>query len=241
MRDWWSSKWLCVVVVGSSLNRPWGARADEPEVGTEKTQQEVAIAGEYVRVVSNDEAVLVLGYRAANLSVGQEWMLIELAMATQVGHNATLTREAFTLILPDGREVPIATQEAFNRAGGKIRALDQRALIQRDSLNYLPVRARIPCRIGFFTDAATPGRGLAYDQVSLSPDRHCVGRLYFQIPDGIQYGRHFLRAALHETTLEAPFTIMSKEELKAFKKELKAAEKERKQRLKEEKKKQEES
>jgi len=202
----------------------------------------LSFPGEYVRRVQNDEAVVVLGYRTANGSIGQEWLMVEVSMTVLPGHNMTLKREDFWLTTPDGSRVDLATQEEFNKGSGAVRALDARANISRDSLNYLPKRANMPCRIGFFSDASTPARGLTFTQFSMNPDSACGGRLYWIIPDGIKYGQHFLNIQLPDQVMKVPFKIMTKEDLKEAKamvkeweKEQKAAKKAAKQAAKEQK------
>ena len=217
--------------------------------GTNSTAQEnaegkahLSFPGEYVRRVQNDQAVTVLGYRTANGSIGQEWLMVEISMTVLPGHNMTLKRDDFWLTTPDGNRVDLATQEEFNKGSGAVRALDARANISRDSLNYLPTQANIPCRIGFFSDASTPARGLTYTQFSMNPNSACGGRLYWIIPDGIKYGRHFLNIQLPDQVMKVPFKIMTKDDLKEAKamvkeweKEQKAAKKAAKQAAKEQK------
>jgi hypothetical protein len=202
----------------------------------------LSFPGEYVRRVANDQAVVNLGYRTANASVGQEWLMVEISMAVFPGNNMTLQRDGFWLTTPDGTKVDLATQEEFNKGSGSVRALDARANISRDSLNYVPKQANIPCRIGFFSDTSTPERGLTYSQFSIGPDSYCVGRLYWVIPDGITYGRYFLNIQLPDQVMKVPFKIMTKEDLKEAKamvkeweKEQKAAKKAAKQAAKEQK------
>lgn len=197
----------------------------------------LSFPGEYVRRVANDQAVVNLGYRTANASVGQEWMLIEISMTVFPGNDMTLTRDDFWLTTPDGNKVLLASQEQFNQGMGAVRALDARANVTRDSLNYLPKRANMPCRIGFFSDASTPSRGLTYTQFSMGPDSFCAGRLYFVIPDGIEYGQHFLNIQIPGQVMRVPFKIMTKEELKEAKAMVKQWEKEQKELRKAEKKK----
>jgi hypothetical protein len=177
----------------------------------------LSFPGEYVRRVQNDEAVVVLGYRTANASVGQEWLMVEISMTVLPGRNLTLTRDDFWLTTPDGNRVDLATQEEFNKGSGAVRALDARANIGRDSLNYLPTQANIPCRIGFFSDASTPARGLTYTQFSMNPSSACGGRLYWIVPEGIKYGQHFLNIQLPDQVMNVPFKIMTKDELKEAK------------------------
>ena len=196
----------------------------------------LSFPGEYVRRVETDQAVMVLGYRTANLSVGGEWMLLEIAMTVKPGHNMTLKRDDFTLKTPSATVIPLASQQDFNANVGTLRALDTRASIQRDSLNYLPTQANQPCRIGFFSDLSTPERGMTWDEFSMNPQSFCAGRLYFQVPGGIQYGRYFVQVNLPNGEIDAPMMIMTKEELKDAKAKVKAYEKEQKKLKKEQKK-----
>jgi hypothetical protein len=179
----------------------------------QEAKQTFDVKGEYVRLVYNDEGWVVLGYRVANGSVGEEWMLLEVGVTLREGvKDQKLVRESLTVTTPDGASIPLASQEEFSKAS--LRALDARANMIRDSINYFPLSADKPCRIGFFTDIAEPGRGMAYDEVELSWQRACVGRAYFMIPGGITYGQHFLNVQFADSTVNVPFRIMTKEELK---------------------------
>ncbi len=197
----------------------------------------LSFPAEYVRRVETDQAVMVLGYRTANLAVGEEWMLLEVAMTTGPGGNMTLTRGDFSLVTPEGEELPLLTQQEFNENTAALRPLDKRANIQRESLNYLPARANMPCRIGFFSDLATPQRGPTWDEFSMNQNSLCAGRLYFHVPGGIEYGRYYLQVKLPNGDIASPMLIMTKEQLKDAKAKVKEYEKEQKRLAKEEKKK----
>jgi hypothetical protein len=199
-------------------------------------KMKLSFPGEYVRKVESDQAIAVLGYRTANESLGDEWMLLEIAMTTQPGLEMTLKRESFSLKTPDGAVVPLASQQDFNAASGTLRALDRRANVQRESLAYLPAQADRPCRIGFFSDLANPQRGMTWDEFSMNSTSFCAGRLYFQVPGGIQYGRYFVEIDLPEGEIALPMTIMTKDELKAAKAKVKEYEQQQKQLAKEQKK-----
>jgi hypothetical protein len=215
-----------MLIICAAAAVPHVTAASTPEDGQDRAY--LAFPGEYVRHVATDQMVVNLGYRTANASVGQEWLMVEVSMTVLPGHNMTLTRDAFWLTTPDGSRVDLASQEQFNKGSGEVRALDARANISRDSLNYVPKRATMACRIGFFSDTSTPERGLTYTQFSMGPDSYCVGRLYFVIPDGIQYGQHYLNIQIPERIVKVPFRIMTKEELKEAKAMVKQWEKEQK-------------
>jgi len=183
------------------------------------------IEGQFVRLAYNNEGFATLGYRLANDSVAEEWMALEIGLTLRKGvKNQSLKRDAISLQMPDGSTLGLAGQKEF--ADANLRALDARANMIRDSINYFPVGSNQACRIGFFTDISQPGRGLAYDQVDLSWQRGCLGRIYFHIPDGITTGQYYLNIKFAESVVQVPFRIMTKAEEKEFKKKWKGMKKE---------------
>ncbi|HHQ47355.1 MAG TPA: hypothetical protein ENK19_00545 [Acidobacteria bacterium] len=219
------------------LPSPGTATAQEAQAAPPGGQLHLSIPGTFVRVVYNDEGYVVLGYATANASVGQEWMLLEIGLTTQQKVQATVHRDGIAVITPDGQTVPLATQQEYNAAGGKLRSLNARANIQRQSINYFPAWSKNPCRVGFFSDTSQNARMMTYDQISLDWRRACVGRLYFHLPEKIQYGQYYLQVKFPHSTIKVPFRIMTKEELKKAKAKLKEMQKEAKAKAKADKKK----
>jgi hypothetical protein len=205
-----------------------------PAVAQEEAEpQKVALKGEFVRVGYNDEGWVVIGYRAANESVGKEWLLLDVGITLIEGvKNQQLTPDELSVIAPDGSVIPLASQQEYAAAAGSLAGLEQKANRMGDSINYFPPGTNQPCRIGFFTSTAQPNRGQAWETVELSWQRACVGRVYFRVPGGIQYGRYFLDVQFDGSAVQAPFLIMTKEELKEIKKEVKKLEKEAKKKAK---------
>lgn len=205
------------------------------EAGEESAQKlRLVPRGEYVRQVSNDEATIVVGYRTANQSVGKEWMLLEVAFTVFRGHNQTVTREQFTLETPDGTVIPMATQAEAQAETATLKALNRRADVQREPINYLPKQAQVATPMAFFADPSEPGV-LPFDQFGASPEQGRVGRLFFKVPGGIEYGRYFLNVELEESELSVPVNIMTKEQLKEAKKKYREYVAEQKKIAKEEK------
>src|SRR5688572_310717 len=134
--------------------------------------QIMTIEGEFVRVAYNNEGYISLGYRTANLSIGEEWMLLEVGATVRHGKpNFKLTREAISLVTPDGKTIPLPTNSEYRQSD--LRALERRSTVVRDSINYFPPEASTACRIGFF--APLESREMPYDEVELSSNRGCVG------------------------------------------------------------------
>jgi hypothetical protein len=196
--------------------------AATPQSQTQKPQVTMPNAGvpqvmtledQYVRVAYNNEGYAILGYRAANEFVGKEWLLLE--VGTTLRENVkpyTLKRSAISVSTPDGKTIPMPTNAEYQQAD--LRAMEQQANSINDPVNYFPPTVRAACRLSFFAQPTTNVR--AFDQVDLDSDRGCVGRLFFKIPGGLQYGQHFLNVQFAGSLIRVPFRIFTKEEAKVL-------------------------
>jgi hypothetical protein len=190
-----------------------------PEPGV---PQIMTMEGMYVRAAYNNEGYVIIGYRAANQSVGEEWMLLELGTTLRSGvKDYTLTRDKLSIETHDGKTIPMAPQADYQKA--QLQALDMRTRAIHDSINYFPPSASKACRIGFYVQQGS--RAMPWDQVEMSSTRACVGRVYFQVPGGIQYGQHWLNVQFRDTLVRVPFRILTKDEEKLFDKNYKSIEK----------------
>jgi hypothetical protein len=178
-----------------------------PEAGV---PQIMTIEGLFVRAAYNNEGYAIIGYKTANMSVGDEWMLLEMGATLRQGvSNYTLKRDALSLDTPDGK-VPLASVDEYRKAN--LAALDNRAKVARDSINYFPPNATQACRIGFFSELQSPA--MSWTEVELSQSRACLGRLYFKVPGGIKYGQHWLNVQFEKSLVRVPFRILTKDEEK---------------------------
>jgi hypothetical protein len=224
-----NSRWALAAGVGLislwPLQTKGDARAQEkpvvqiPQAGVPQIQ---TLEGKFVRAAYNREGYVILGYQASNRSVGEEWMLLEVGMTVLDNvPDYRLTREALSLETPDGKTIPLAT--VAEQREGNPQAIQQRARVQRDSINYFPTSAHRSCAILFFPELGS--RAVPYDVVDLSDDRACVGRLYFKIPGGIAYGQHWLNVKFQNSLVRVPFRILTKDEEKLLSKNYKSIEK----------------
>jgi len=208
-----------------SLHVPGLVRAQEKpvvQIPQPGVPQIMTMEGKFVRAAYNREGYVILGYQASNRSVGEEWMLLEVGVTLlEDVPDYRLTREAISLTTPDGKTLPLPS--VVEHREGKTQAIQQRAKVQRDSINYFPVTASRPCRIGFF--AELDQRAVPYDVVDLDDMRACVGRLYFKIPGGIQYGQHWLNMKFQNSLIRVPFRILTEDEEKLLSKNYKSIEK----------------
>jgi hypothetical protein len=185
--------------------------AQVPPLPQPGVPQVFTMEGKFVRAAYNNEGYVILGYQPANRSVGEEWMLLEIGVTLRDKvPDYRLTRSALSIETPDGKTIPLPSVAEHRAANTS--ALDTRARVQRDSINYFPPRASRACRIGFFADLDS--RAMAYDEVELSPDRACLGRLYFHVPGGIKYGQHWLNVKFEKSVVRAPFRILTQDEEK---------------------------
>ena len=204
---------------GKDEEKPPPPKITIPQAGV---PQIMMMEGRFVRAAYNNEGYAILGYRVANLSVGEKWLVLDLGLTVRDKvPDYTMTRDALSLTTPDGKTIPMATNEQFRTA--PLMALEKRAQMQRDSINYFPPHAAYPCRIGFFADL--DARGMAYDQVALNSQRACVGRVYFEVPDGIARGQHWLDVKFAQSVVRVPFRILTDEEYKLLDKNYKDIEK----------------
>jgi hypothetical protein len=191
--------------------------------------QIMTMQAKFVRAAYNNEGYVILGYQASNRSIGEEWMLLEFGI-TVLNNTPSykLTREAMSLETPDGATIPLPS--VSDQRKGNVQAIQQRAKVQRDSINYFPPGASRACAVLFYPDLGS--RALPYDDVELTNDRACVGRLYFRIPGGIAYGQYWLNVKFQNSLVRVPFRILTKEEETLLSKNYKSIEKQVKEAFK---------
>ena len=159
--------------------------------------------GEYILRQEGPELWTVLGYRFANTTVGDEWLILEVGLTSPNGQTAEVKRGDVFVTSPSGNKMQLATQKEFMAAYGSLRSTLSKADVNRDPLDYFPP-SRIECAIGFF---AVPGESVTFDQVTLNDRRGCYGRWFFNVPGGIQPGRWVLGVDLPESEIRIPFEL----------------------------------
>jgi hypothetical protein len=159
--------------------------------------------GRYVLQENTNRVELVVAYKYAAMSLGNEWLILEVAATSPVGKTARLERGKIFLTIPDGSTVPLATQKQFGEAYSRLRPQIAQANIVREPMNYFPPN-REACSLGLFV---APGEGVVFNEVSLNDRRACQGKLLFRIPGGVQPGRYVLGIDLEESRIRIPFEL----------------------------------
>jgi hypothetical protein len=216
---------LAVVALASAMVAHGVAQGQQPpkvKIPEPGVPQIMTIEGAFVRGAYNNEGYVILGYRLANTSVGEPWMLLDVGMTVRDNvPNFKLTRAAVSIETPDGQTVPLPSNEDFQKAN--LQALERRSQVTKDSINYFPPLANQACRLGFFAELAQ--RAMSYDEVELSPTRACLGKLYFPIPGGIKYGQYWLNVKFGKSLIRVPLRILTKDEEKLLNKNFKSIQK----------------
>ena len=216
---------LLVVGLGVSVSPPVvrdNAQAQGPpqvKIPQPGVAQIMTMEGKFVRAAYNNEGYVIIGYQLVNRSVGEDWMLLEFGVTVLDNTPAyRLKRDALSLETPDGKTIPLPTINEHRE--GNTTALQNREKVQRDSINYFPPGATRACALTFFPDLTS--RALPVDDIELSNQRACLGRLYFKVPGGITYGQHWLNVMFEKSLVRVPFRILTKDEEKLMDKNYKS-------------------
>jgi hypothetical protein len=199
---------LATAPFAMSGNAQTEQQTPQVEIPKPGVPQIMTLEGAYVRAAYNNEGYVILGYRTANASVGQDWLLLEIGATMRSGQSYTLHREAVSLDVPNGETIALASVEDYRAAN--LVALQQRNKVLRDSIDYFPPGTNGGCRLGFFSELGS--RAMPWNEVELSTRRACMGQLFFKVPGGITYGQHWLNVKLQDTVVRVPFRILTKEE-----------------------------
>jgi hypothetical protein len=159
-------------------------------------------AGATVLHYRGAEVNLVLSYRFADANLGVDWLFLDVAATGTGRESVEIKNSRIALVTPTGRIVPLPDQQEFAEAYPRLRALDVRADVAAEPINYYPTLRE--CALRFLT---VPAEGIALQSVWVNDQRVCQGRLYFPVEGGVQAGRYELRIKLVETEARIPFEL----------------------------------
>ena len=156
-----SGRALSLALVGLMSLWPLQTQSDAQEKPTVQLPQPgvpeiITMEGKFVRASYNREGYVILGYQASNRSIGEEWMLLEVGMTILDNvPDYRLKREHISLETPDGKTIPLPS--ITEQRSGNVNAIQQRAKVQRDSINYFPTRASKALRPAVLSRPGIPG------------------------------------------------------------------------------------
>lgn len=166
------------------------------------TQAEVEQVGATSVKYRGPDLELAMSYRFANMNLGMDWLLVDVAVTGARRLSVELKREKISLRTPDGETVPLPSQEELASAFSTIRAANQRADVAAEPLRYWGGRRL--CTLNFLVE---PGSNIVMQSIWVNDERWCVGRLYFPLAGGVQPGRYELRVDLPESKVRVPFVL----------------------------------
>jgi hypothetical protein len=148
------------------------------------------------------ELNVVLSYRFANSNAGEDWLFLDVGITAETRNSVEIKRERIAIRTPSGEIIPLATQQEFGTAYPKLAAVLARAEIASEPLDYYP--SRRPKGLDLLVP---PGSGIAFESVWVNDQDVAIGRLYFDVPAGVQPGPYELRIDLEETKVRIPFRL----------------------------------
>jgi len=151
---------------------------------------------------SGPEVDAILSYRFADLNPGEEWLFLDLALTGAKRTAVEIKRDRISLLTPNGDVVPLASQVEFGQAYPQLAAALARADVAAEPLGYFP--SRTPKGLNL---QVVPGTGLALESVWVNDLDVATGRLFFDLPNGVQAGHYELRIDLEESKVRIPFRL----------------------------------
>jgi len=159
--------------------------------------------GDGVERYGGSDLWVVVEYQFADMSLGEEWLMLDVAATAAEGRTATINRDRVFVRTPSGTRVPLASQREFSQAYRGLRSRLVRADIVSNPVLYFP-----PTRVLYgFRFFAAPGTDITFDEVVLNDRRACTERFFFNIPGGVQAGRWVLGIDLVESDVRIPFEL----------------------------------
>jgi hypothetical protein len=172
--------------------------------GPGTTEPGVRDVSRYAVVHEGPELVASLGFFQATKSIGDEWLIIAVELTASSGGGRTVVnRGDISAITPDGRRLPLVSQEEFRDNYGAVRVAVDRALRSLPILGRYETSA-MSCDRWFLVD---PFGGFAYDEIPVNTFQLCSGPLVFRVNGGIQPGRWRLVIELEESRVDIPFEL----------------------------------
>lgn len=199
----WKSSCLPLMCIALSVGPVLSGCASGSPGAVHSTKPGVTQIGETMMRSVGADLEAILGYKFADLNLGDEWLVVDLALTGLLSESIEVRQEAISVVTPDGRRIPLPTQKEFIAAYPEIQSLMRRAAIASQPLEATR-GGRRPCELDFLR---LPGTGTTRTAIWINERELCVGMLAFPVPGGIQPGRWRLVIELEESDLETPFLL----------------------------------
>jgi hypothetical protein len=143
---------------------------------------------------------IVAAYYYSQRNHASRWLMLETAVSTT--RPTAIARSAIVLRTPEGREIPLASQQQVGADVPRITALLQSAtVVSHDVVSYFTQRERAES-MNLFT---LPFGEVVHDDFVVDRDRVAAGRLFFASPTGAwERGTYALVVRHSQGTAELP-------------------------------------
>jgi hypothetical protein len=147
-----------------------------------------------------------LDYHWADGHLGDEWMILKLALAGGSTGVTTVARQDVRLRAPDGTSIDLPSQAEFRG----VRTSMSVAFRQEDV--WGPPASRFAGSLARVEDWFFSPLGRTFHRETVHPSsfQYCSGPLVFSVPGGVQAGRWVLVIDLEEMRAEIPFELAGK-------------------------------
>ncbi|MCK5376583.1 MAG: hypothetical protein KAJ97_05845 [Acidobacteria bacterium] len=146
---------------------------------------------------------VLVDYKFANLSVGDDWIILNVAVTSSEAQAIEVRRGSVMVRTPDGRKIPLPSYPDFIDAYPEIQSAARRAALASDPLDFTHA-GRATCNLGF---QPLPGTVSALESVYVTVRKICQGLLFFPVQGGIQPGRWEFIIEFEEFDARVPFEI----------------------------------
>jgi len=146
---------------------------------------------------------VLVDYKFANQSVGDEWIILNVAVTSSKSQAIEIRRGSVSVRTPDGRKIPLQSYPDFIDAYPEIQSAARRAALASDPIDFTHA-GRLPCDLQF---QPLPGTDTALESVFVNMRKICQGLLFFPVQGGIQPGRWEFVIEFEEFEARAPFEI----------------------------------
>jgi len=150
------------------------------------------------------ELVAVVAYLQGENSSAEERLILAVELTSPRGSGPNVvSRGDISVRTPDGRRLPLISQDEYRRRFARIRIPVER------TLDFLPLLyryepSRLPCDRWFLV---SPPQNVAFDEIPMNSSQTCAGPLVFSVPVGVQPGRWHLVIELEESRADIPFFL----------------------------------
>jgi len=182
------------LIAGCSSSSTSKARSTEPTVDK---------PGKTISRYSDSLVEVIVDYKFANRSVGDDWIILNVAVTSWQSKAVEVRREHVLVRTPDGRKIPLPPYPDFIAAYPEIQSAARRAALASDPIDFTQAGRRT-CDLRF---QPLPGTNTALESVYVNMRKICQSLLYFPVQGGVQPGNWEFIIEFEEFDARVPFEI----------------------------------